>query len=191
MDAWPVWNYNEGEMIRVVCYTNAAKSRLMLNGKQVGEVKNLDDNTGILYWDIPYQEGKLEVIGLDKDEKATCNYALQSSGRPYALTAQSDLLSMNKNRGLAHAVVQVVDEKGIPVLLSDDEVTCTIDGPATLIGLEASNNSDMGNYSDNVQRVYHGRLLAYVQSTGKAGKVNLTFTAPWLKETKVTVNISE
>lgn len=191
MDAWPVWNYKDGQMIRVVCYTNTPKSQLLLNGKQVGEIKNYDDNTGIIYWDIPYLEGKLEVIGLDKDEKTTCKYALQSSGRPFALTAQSDLSSISKNRGLAHVIVQVVDEKGIPVILSEDEVTCTIDGPATLLGLEASNNTDMGNYNDNVQHVYHGRLLAYVQSTGKPGKVNLTFTAPWLKETNVTVDVIE
>jgi hypothetical protein len=191
MDAWPVWNYKEGEMIRVVCYTNAAKSRLMLNGNQVGEVRNYNDSTGIIYWDIPYQDGKLEVIGLDKDEKAICNYALQSSGRPSALTAQSDVSSISKNRGLAQVVVQVVDEKGIPVMISEDEVTCKIEGPATLLGLEASNNSDMGDYTDNVQRVYHGRLLAYVQSTGKTGTVTLTFTAPWLKETKVTINVTE
>lgn len=191
MDAWPVWNYKEGEMIRVVCYTNTAKSQLMLNGKPVGEVKNLDDNKGIIYWDIPYQEGKLEVIGMDKDEKPTCNYALQSSGRPYAITAHSDLQTITKNRGLAQVVVQVVDEKGVPAMISEDEVTCKIDGPATLLGLEASNNSDMGDYTDNVQRVYHGRLLAYVQATGKTGAVTITFTAPWLKEIKVNINITE
>jgi len=191
MDAWPLWNYKEGEMIRVVCYTNTAKTRLLLNGKQVGELKNYDDNTGIIYWDIAYQEGKLEVVGLDKDEKTTCNYSLQSSLSPFALTAQTDLISIPKNRGLAHIVVQVVDEKGVPVMISDNEITCTIDGPAKLLGLEASNNSDMGDYTDNLQRAYHGRLLAYIQSTGKSGKVNLTFSSPWLKETKVTISIKD
>ncbi|MCX6327227.1 MAG: DUF4982 domain-containing protein [Bacteroidia bacterium] len=186
-DAWPLWNYNEGEMIRVVCYTNASKARLMLNGKQAGEVINYDDNTGVIHWDIPYQEGKLEVIGMDIDNQETCNYALQSSGRPNAITAQSDLSSIRKNRGVAQVVVQIVDEKGIPVMISEDEVTCTIEGPVELLGLEASNNSDMGNYNDNVQRVYHGRLMAYVQATGKEGKINLKFTAPWLKEATVTI----
>lgn len=76
-------------------------------------------------------------------------------------------------------------------MISEDEVTCKIDGPATLLGLEASNNSDMGDYTDNVQRVYHGRLLAYVQAAGNTGTVTLTFTAPWLKETKVTINVTE
>jgi len=126
---------------------------------------------------------------MDKDEKVTCNFALQTSGRPAALTAQLDLPSIKKDRGLAQIVVQVVDEKGVPVMLSEDEVTCTIEGPARLLGLEASNNTDMGDYTDNVQRVYHGRLLAYVQSTGTTGRVTLTFTATWLKEVKVTIDI--
>jgi hypothetical protein len=92
-----------------------------------------------------------------------------------------DHSSLSKNKDLAHIVVQVVDEKGIPVMLSDDEVRCNIEGPAQLLGLEAGNNSDMGNYRDNEQRVFHGRLLAYVQTTGTAGTVKITFSSPWLK----------
>jgi len=49
----------------------------------------------------------------------------------------------------------------------------------------------MGDYKDNVQRVYHGRLLAYIQATGKEGKVNLTFTAPWLKDAKVSIEVQD
>lgn len=189
IDAWPIWNYNDGQIIRVVCYTNAVKTRLMLNGAQVGEVKNRDDNTGVIYWDLPYQKGKLEVIGLDQDGKQTCNYALQSSGRPYSVTAQADKYTIKSDRGLAQVVVQVVDENGVPVMISEDEVTCVIDGPGKLLGLEASNNSDMGNYNDNVQRVYRGRLLAYIQATGEEGRISLKFTAPWLKEGNVTIKV--
>lgn len=67
-------------------------------------------------------------------------------------------------------VVQVVDENGVPVMLSDDEVTCRDLGPARLLGLEASNNTDMSDYTDNRHRAYHGRILAYVEATGDEGK---------------------
>jgi beta-galactosidase len=191
MDAPPFWNYYEGDIIRVVCYTNAPKSRLMLNGKQIGETKGLNDTTGIIHWDIPFQNGMLEVVGMDNANNQTCNYSIQSSGRPYALSAVSDLSSIKKEKGLAQVTVQVVDENGIPVILSEDELRCTIDGPAKLLGLEASNNSDMGNYSDNVQRVYHGQLIAYIQATGNTGKITVKFTAPWLKGATVTVDSVE
>lgn len=187
MDAWPIWNYSEGQSIRVVCYTNAAKARLELNGKLVGEVKDYDDNTGIIYWDIPYAAGRLEVVGLDKQGKEISRDAIQSSKQPYALKVVSVDASISKDRGLAEVILQVVDQNGVPVLISDNEVTCHVAGPGRLLGLEASNNSDMGDYTDNVQRVFHGHLLAYIQATGANGEINIKFSSPWLKgaQTKI------
>ncbi len=188
-DAWPIWNYTAGQLVRVVSYTNAAKAKLMLNGKEVGALKNYNDTTGIIYWDIPYEDGKLEVIGQDKAGLAVSNYALQTSGRPAAITVTADVSTIGKESGLSQIVVQVVDDKGVPVMSSDDELICTIEGPATLLGLEASNNSDMGDYSDNVQRVFHGRLIAYVQAKGQSGEVKVRFKAPWLKEGVATLTV--
>lgn len=88
---------------------------------------------------------------------------------------------------MAQVALQVVDEDGVPVRISDNEVTCQIDGPAKLLGLEANNNSDMGDYTDNIQRVFHGRLLAYVQATGSEGIIHLKFTSPWLKEVQASI----
>ena len=190
-DAWPIWNYNAGEMMRVVGYTNAPQSKLLLNCKQVGEVKPLDDKTGVIFWDIPYEAGALEIVGMDASTKTICNYTLQTSARPVALTANADAKTLKKENGLVHVVVQVVDENGIPVMLSDDEITCVVEGPGELLGLEASNNSDMGNYSDNVQRSFHGRLLAYIQTTGQAGTVTVKFSSPWLKDASVKVEVTE
>lgn len=189
MDAWPIWNYQEGQSIRVVSYTNAAKARLELNGKEVGQTKEYDDNTGIIYWDIPYQAGKLEVIGMDKDGNEAARYAIQSSRQPYALTIVQSEKEICKDKGLAQIVVQVVDENGIPVMLSDNEVTCRIIGPAKLLGLEASNNEDMSDYTDNKHRVFHGHILAYIQSTGEQGEIKVQFTSPWLKSVEETIQV--
>ncbi|EGK02308.1 sugar-binding domain-containing protein [Dysgonomonas gadei] len=189
MDAWPVWNYEEGQSVRVVCYTNAAKAKLMLNGQEVGITKDYDNNTGIIYWDIPYQSGRLEVIGLDKEGKQLSSYTLRSSQQPYALEIISGETVISKDRGLAQIVVQVVDKDGIPVMLSDNEVTCRLQGQAKLLGLEAGNNEDMSDYTDNKQRVFHGRIIAYIQATGKAGSLSIQFSSPWLKSVTKTIEI--
>ena len=188
MDAWSIWNYQEGQSIRVVCYTNTEKSRLLLDGKEVGQVKDYNDNTGIIFWDIPYHDGKLEVIGMDKNGNETARYAIQSSRQPYALDIQAADKEISKD-GLAQIVIQVVDENGTPVMLSDNEITCQIQGPAKLLGLEASNNEDMSDYTDNRHRTYHGRILAYIQPTGKQGEVKVRFTSPWLKPAEAIINI--
>ena len=184
-DAWPVWNYADGETIRVVCYTNAAKAQLLLNGKEAGAVKVYDDNTGIIWWDVPYAAGTLEVAGIDATGKKTCAYSIRSSGRPHALSVKVESSTITGNKGLAQVTVQVVDENDVPVMISDNEITCFIEGPAKLLGLEASNNTDMTNYRDNTHRAFHGRLLAYIQVTGETGDITVRFTAPWLKPIEV------
>jgi len=186
--AQPVWNYTEGDTIRVVCYTNCAQSQLSLNGVAIGLPKNHDDNAGIISWDIPFRPGKLEVAGLN-DGKEAARYSVQTSGRSQTIIASSDKHILSGNKDLAQIVVQIVDNNGIPVMLADDEVTCTISGPARLLGLESASNTDMTNQRDNIQRVYNGRMLAYIRATGDAGSVVITFSAPWLEPAKVTFTV--
>ena len=184
-DAQPVWNYTDGQLIRVSCYTNAAKARLLLNGREVGTTKNYDDETGVITWDVPYAAGTLEVEGLNAAGNKTCGAAIRTSGRPYTLTAKVEASSIANGKGLAQISLQVIDEKGIPVILADNEITCTIAGPAKLLGLEAGNGQDMTNYRDNIHRVFRGRMLAYIQATGETGGITVRFTAPLLEPVEV------
>jgi len=188
-DAWAIWNYTQGEKIRVVVYTNAAKARLELNGKVVGEAKAYDEKTGIIYWDIPFASGKLEAVGLSKDDKEVSRYAISTTQQPVELTIADKNITITKDKGVAKIMVQVKDQNGLPVMLSDNEVTCTISGPGVLLGLEAGNNSDMTDYTDNVQRVFHGHIASYIQATGEAQPIKVTFTSQWLKPVEVTINV--
>lgn len=188
-DAWAIWNYTSGETIRVVCYTNAAKARLELNGKVVGDTKVYDEKTGIIYWDIPFTSGKLEAIGLSNDNKEISRYAIKSTEQPVELTIADKNITIAKDKGVAKIMVQLKDQNGLPVMLSDNEVTCTISGPGVLLGLEAGNNSDMTDYTDNVHRVFHGQIAAYIQATGEAQPIKVTFTSQWLKPVEVTINV--
>lgn len=190
MDAWPIWNYHEGQQIRVVSYTNAAQARLELNGKVVGETKPYPTEHGIIYWDIPYTAGKLEVIGLDKEGREIIRHHIQSSQRPDAIKAKRSESSNLVGNGVVQIEVEIVDENGVPVLLSEDEITCDIVGKARLLGMEAGNNSDMGNYTDNKQRVFHGKMIVYIQTNGDPGEeVAVRLTSPWLKTATLNINV--
>lgn len=189
IDAWDIWNYSDNEPIRVVCYTNSPQARLLLNGKEVGAMKPYDKKTGIISWDIPYTAGVLTAEGCDAAGKVMSTYTIKSSGRAYALKVSIDKANIASDRGVAHIVVEVVDENGTVVKLGDNEITCETEGPVRLLGLEASDNTDMGDYTDNVQRAYHGRLLAYIQSNGQQGTARVKFTSPLLKGAEISINI--
>ncbi len=187
-DAPSVWNYPVGDTIRVVCYTNCLKAQLNLNGKIVGEAKKYNSETGVIYWDIPFTAGKLEAIGY-KSDTVSVKYSVETSKQPQAIKAKVLNKIISSNKGVAQIEIQINDEDGLPVFLADNEITCLLDGPIKLLGLEAGNTSDMGDYTDNKQRVFHGKMIAYIQSVGKKGNAMVTFKSPWLIETIVKLEI--
>lgn len=187
-DAWDIWNYDADQEVRVVCYTNAPQARLLLNGKVVGEMKPYDEKSSIIYWDIPYQAGELRAEGCDKDGNTLSSYSIKSSELPYALRVSADRTTLPEDKATAHLIIEVVDKNGTIVKLGDNDITCTIEGPARLLGLEGSNNSDMSDYTDNRHRAFHGRLLAYIQTTGEKGQVRVKFTSPLLQGTEILLN---
>ena len=171
--ATDTWNYREGQQVRVVCYTNAGNARLLLNGKEVGGQPQRDTETDILYWDIPYEPGKLRC---EADNGAS--YEILTAGRPYALRVTTD--------SVAHVMVEVVDEQGHLVPTADNEVTLNIRG-ARLIGMEHGNAADATittRQQRNRLRTYGGRLVAYIQTDGQ---FTVSASSPFLQGQELTV----
>lgn len=189
LDAWPIWNYKDGQMVRVVIYTNAPIAKLLLNDIEVGGERTANDEHGVIFWDIPYSDGILTVVGMDDNNNEIVKHSIYSSSRPFALKIITEDIVITED-GIAQIAVQVVDEMGVPVMHSDDEVTCLIAGNGKLLGLEASNNSDMSDYTDNKHRVYNGRMIAYITPTGVAGDdIKVQFSTPWLKSVETLVKV--
>ena len=184
-DAWDSWNYEDGQTVRVVCYTNAASARLLLNGKEVGAMTPHNDETGIIGWDVPFTSGTLKAEGYDESGNKVSEYEIKTSGRPYCLKATADMTDLDAGGSVAQIVVEVFDEDGIPVKVADNAITCTIEGQGQLLGLESGDMSDTGVWTDNVQRVYKGRLVAYVKTGRSAGDIKVRFTSPLLKGDEV------
>src|SRR5690606_41771439 len=90
---------------------------------------------------------------------------------------------------VTQVLLQIVDQTNVPVMLSDNEITCKINGSATLLGLESGSNTDMSDYTDDKPRMYHGKLLVYVKPT-KAGKLEISFTSPWLESATATIEVA-
>ena len=189
IDAQPVWKDENDTTVRVLCYTNTAQAKLLLNGELLGEMKPFDQETGIIYWDVPYAPGKLEVVGCDENGKVLVRDSIVTHGDAVKLELRCDSSEISRENGLAILELQLVDKNGNRVMDATDEIVCEIQGPAKLLGLEASNHRDMGDYTDNVQDVFRGRMLAYVEVSGEPGEVTVTFTAKGLPEASIELKV--
>ena len=118
--------------------------------------------------------------------KEKARHTLETSSRPHAIKAFAVRNTFSSGKGMAIINISIIDETGKPVYLSDNEITCTTTGPVKLLGLEASDPTDMGNYSDNRQRVFQGKMTAYIRATGDKGTATVRFTSPWLQSAEIT-----
>ena len=190
-EAADYWNYQEGVNVMVLCYTNQPKARLMLNGNLVGEVKEYNDTIGGIAWTVPYQPGILEAQAIDNNGNVVAKYCIYNDGTPASLKVE-DLSKEGlrddesvENASLMQLLVSVTDEQGRLVKGARNEITCEIQGDAVLLGMEASNNSDMSDYTDNKQNAFGGQILVYVRKLANK-PVTVLFKAQGLNEASFT-----
>lgn len=184
------WNHEAGAKVRVLCYTNLPKVILILNGRTVGEPRERDDSTGMIEWELPFEEGKLEVVAQNKDQEEVMD-VLETSGSARAIKAEVwETRTLTKN-GVAQVEIRIVDAQGRSVSGANEEVTCTINGPLRLLGMESGNTRDVGDLRSNRLRTHRGALIAYLRATGPPGKALVTFSAPSLKESVVQIEVGD
>jgi hypothetical protein len=186
----PAWNWAAGDKVKISCYTNTDEAELFLNGKSLGRKASSQATARVLDWEVDYQPGELLVKGYDNG-KEVGQHLLKTAGAPYALKATADRQSLDGSRKeVAHIVVVVVDKAGNTVYNAENEIKVSIEGPATLLGLESGSLVSHENYKADKRKALHGKLLGYLQAQGKAGQVKVILQSPGLQPQTVEVQVS-
>jgi beta-galactosidase len=208
---FPHWNWkgNEGQFVPVTCYTNCDTVELFLNGKSVGlkgyafprsgmegrygnspARARVPRTTGDLHleWDVPYEPGTLKAVGI-KDGKVVTTLEVSTTGEPLAvrLTVDRGEIAADR-RDVAHITVQVLDGQGRVVPTADREVAFVVEGEGKLIGLDNGDPQSHEDYKAARRKTFNGLCLAIVQSTGKAGRIQVTALSPGLQPGNLTIS---
>ena len=190
-NAHPVWAGTPGEVRRVGGFTNCASAELFLNGRSLGAKAQEGDGGHVVWWDVHYESGTLTLNGLDVGGDVVAEDSLKTSGPAHRLLVEADALTLAADGlDLAHVLVTVVDEDGIPVFDADHEITWAVTGPARLLGVENGDHARHEEYGGDKRSVFHGRLLGYVQSLKTPGEITVTLTAPSLQAASLVLQVA-
>ena len=165
---WPTfesWNWpgHEGKPIEVEVYSHSPKVRLYLNDKFVGEKETSECKA---VFTLPYQPGTLRA------EAAEETVTLKTAGeaKTIRLTADKTTLTAD-NQDLAFITIELVDGHGTLNPTAANELTASVNGPATLVAFGNADIKDCDRYTDATHKAWNGRALLVVRSTGKKGTV--------------------
>lgn len=181
---FPYWDFNPGQKIDVRACTNGAAVELFVNGISQGR-QTVDHEKGeklLGDWQVPYAPGTITAIAYDGEGQEIARESHSSFGDSYAirLTADRDILRIGHNE-LCFLTIQTVDRQGNPVENAADYVRVDIAGPGRLLGMDNGDSTDYDQYKTNVRKLFSGKLLAVVGSTGEEGEIRVTVTGEGLE----------
>jgi beta-galactosidase len=127
-----------------------------------------------------------------KDGKVVVTEEIVTTGAPTVIALSVDRAAIAADRrDVAHCTVKILDAQGRVVPTASNEVTFAMQGEGKIIGVDNGNLASDEDYKGNRRKAFNGLCLAIVQSTAKAGRIQLTATSPGLKPATVTVTTSE
>lgn len=209
----PHWNQDmeEGTIIPVLGYTSCESAELFLNGKSYGRKAYAYPSYGMteryghfdkapvpvntddlfLSWDVPYIPGCIELVGY-ADGREAARHTVNTAGAPAAVKLKCYRREM-KGDGLdiAQIEAELVDERGNLCVQADTGLTFTVQGPASVIGVDNGNPEGMESLKGHRIPAFHGRAFVIIQSDGSGyGKTcTLCAHADGLPEEEVKVSI--
>lgn len=179
-DAVHTWDWPgcEGKTASVDVYSAADSVELFVNGRSFGKKPVTECKAS---FDVPYLKGELKAVQYDAAGRETGTDILVSPGEGKKLSLIADKETFTADgQDLLFLTVEVTDENGIRKTAGNDKVTLAVDGPATLLGFGSASiiQDDARPYLSNETETFNGHALAVLRSTGDAGTVTVTASAP-------------
>jgi beta-galactosidase len=185
----PHWNWEEfaGKEIPVWAYTNADEVELLLNGESLGS-RTKKDLIGLHYeWKVPFKPGTLKAVA-KKDGKVVATDEVITAGAPAKLELSADRPKIHADGDdLSFVTVRVLDKDGHVCPDADNEISFSLDGPASLAGVDNGDPTNVESFQGTKHKAFHGLALAIVRSKDAAGTATLKATAEGLAPASATI----
>jgi beta-galactosidase len=201
----PHWNWQAGQLIDVVAYTNCDEVKLFLNDSLISSQSFANSSTeyltsqwdkvislGVdkrlsLVWKIPFAPGILRAEGY-KNGKLIATDKVITAGDPAKIELSADRSTISADGiDLSFIKVKITDRNGVMVPNADNLVHFSIEGVGKIVGVGNGNPISLESAKGSQRTAFSGLCQAVIQSTHKAGTIVLKASAIGLKEEKIII----
>ncbi|MBR0513852.1 MAG: DUF4982 domain-containing protein [Clostridia bacterium] len=186
------WDWNPGQLIDIPVMTNCAEAELLLNGKTCGRKRvSADDAEKCLpVWKIPYEPGTLEAIGYNVDgQEIMRDVRVTPEDTDHFVLQCEDEYLLSDGWDLSFVRICAADRNGNPVDNARDRVHISVSGGGCLMGTDNGDSTDPDGYKSNDRRLFGGKLLAIIGSSGIREDVKISVTSADGKCSELTIPV--
>jgi len=147
---------------------------LKLNGRSLGTRKWDLNSEAFLFWEVPYEPGKLEAIGKTADGKRV-SFAVQTAGEPATIKLSPNRKVLKANRqDVSYVAVQLLDANGVPVPFAGNTISFEVTGAGKLAAVGNGDQQSHTPLKGTQMEAWQGKCMAIIQSTDKKGAITIT-----------------
>ena len=186
----PYWDFNEGQLIDVIAYTNAPKAELFLNGRSLGvrEIDHISGKTVHAEWKVPFEKGELSIKAIDENGNVVAKDVQRSFGDPVSVAFSFDKTEIAADgKDVCFAEIYVEDSNGVPVANARNRIKVEVSGTGRLLGMDNGDSTDYEQYKTDNRKLFSGRLVAIIASDGTEGDINVKITSIGLRSAEFKV----
>ncbi len=187
----PYWDFNDGQIIDVIAYTNAPVCELFLNGTSLGkrEIDHVKGEVVHANWQVPYEKGELVVKAYNLNGDVVCTDTQKSFDDPYKIKLIADKTIINAGgTSLAFIEISTVDENGTFVANARNRISIEVSGEGRLLGLDNGDSTDFEQYKTTNRRLFSGKLIAIIGSTLESGMIKIKASSTELESAEIEIN---
>jgi beta-galactosidase len=175
----------------VFIYTNADSVELFLNGTSLGsktiDAKPADANSAHTLWTVPFATGTLQAKAT-KGGTVAATDTVQTAGAAASLALTPDRTSITASGlDLSYVEVDVLDSKSVLVPKANNEISFTVTGAGTLVGVDNGDSTNHESYKGTQHQAFNGKAVAIIESTTTPGTVTVKATSGSLTAGSATI----
>ncbi len=190
----PYWDFNIGQRVDVIAYTNGASCELFLNGKSLGK-QEIDHEKGDVlhgHWIVPYEEGEISVKAYDKSGNVIATDSKHSFTDPVSVCARAERSTLTADGSdITFVVISVKDKDGYEVENARNRVNVFVSGAGALMGMDNGDPTDCDQYKTNSRRLFSGKAVAAVRAGTGSGDITVKVTSKDLAPAELTIHAKE
>lgn len=196
----PHWNWagHEGQPIPVHCYTSYPTAELFLNGRSLG-IRTKGTQTSelgkpftrwrLIWDDVPYEPGTLEVVAFDADGKPAMTAQMHTAGAPVKIELLPDREEIKADgEDLSFITVRITDAAGHLCPHAAQRISFRLEGAAEIAAIDNGDPTSLEPFCADSRRTFHGMCMLIVRSQAdESGPVHIAATADGLAPTEISI----
>lgn len=191
---FPYWDFNPGQKIDVRACTNAPEVELFVNGISQGR-KQIDHAHGqklVADWQVEYTPGTVTAVAYGQDGREVARDSRTSFGDSSRILLTADRITLRADgQDMCFVTVETLDKQGNKVENATDYVEVSVEGPGRILGMDNGDSTDYDNYKTNVRKLFSGKLVVVVGTTGEAGEIRLHVNGKGLESAELILQSAE